>query len=117
MPISPWFKGDTMPIWKFQLIPDSGVFNVFGLTASNFSLLIKNIDTMPPTETTGTGIFSNVTPAVTNGNVIISHAYVEYWPSFADVANLGNFVLFVVVTFPSGGTGTFSVGSWQVVTK
>jgi hypothetical protein len=117
MPITPWFKGDTMPIWKISLIPDTGYFDVSTLSPTNFSLLIKNTDAMPATETAGTGIFSNVTAAVTNGNVIVSHAYVEYLASSADVANLGNFVLFVIVTFAGGATETFSVGPWQVVTK
>ncbi len=117
MPITPWYLGDTMPIWKLSLIPDTGAFNVSTLGPSNFSLLIKNIDTIPSTETSGTGIFSNVTAAVMNGASIAAPAYVEYLPSSTDVANLGNYVLFVIVTFSSGATQTFSVGTWKVVAK
>jgi hypothetical protein len=44
MPISPWYKGDTAPTWTFQLIPDSGAFSIAGLSPSNFSLIIRNVD-------------------------------------------------------------------------
>ena len=106
-----------MPIWKISLVPDTGTFDVSTLGPSNFSLLIRNTDDVPATETNGTGIFSNVTAAVTSGATIVSHASVQYLASSADVATLGNYILFVIVTFAGGGTETFSVGTWKVVAK
>jgi hypothetical protein len=119
MPISPWYKGDTAPIWTFQLIPDSGAFNITGLSPSNFSLIIRNVDDVPPVDATGTGTFSNLTAATLNGSVVITPASIQYVPSTADVANLGNFQLFVVATYPIAGnpTQTFTVGPWQVIAR
>jgi len=106
-----------MPIWKISLVPDTGTFDVSMLVPSNFSLLIRNTDDIPATETNGTGVFSNVTPAVYTGAAITSHASVQYLVSAADVANLGNYMLFLTVTFPSGGIETFAMGAWKVVVK
>lgn len=109
MPITPWYKGDLVPLWTIQLVPDSGVFNVSGLAPSSFALFIKNTDT--GVETNGGGTFSSITAATTT-----TPASVQYAPSTADVGTLGNFTLFVVVTFPAGHE-TFSLGSWQVVSS
>jgi hypothetical protein len=117
MSINPWYRGDTMPIWKISLIPDTGTFDISALGPSNFSLIIRNIDDIPQSDTVGTGIFSNVTAAVLSGATIISHASVQYLASSSDVATLGNFVLFVIVAFPGGSTETFSIGSWQVIAR
>jgi hypothetical protein len=119
MPISPWYKGDTAPTWTFQLIPDSGAFSIIGLSPSNFSLIIRNVDDVPPVDTNGTGSFSNLTAATLNGSVVTTPASIQYVPSAADVANLGNFQLFVIVTYNIAGnpTQTFTVGPWQVIAR
>lgn len=117
MPISPWYKGDTVPTWTFLLIPDTGAFSVAQLTPSNFSLVIRNVDNVPPVDTAGTGIFSNLTAATLNGSVVITPASILYAPSVADTSTLGNFQLFVVATYSGGATQTFTVGSWKVIAR
>lgn len=117
MSISPWYKGDTMPIWTFALVPDSGAFNVTGLSTSNFALIIRNVDDVPPVDNNGTGIFSNLMAATMSGNTIITPAFVQYAPSSADVVNLGNFQLLIVITYPGGGIQTINAGPWQVIAK
>lgn len=119
MPISPWYKGDQAPTWTLQLIPDTSAFSITGLSPSNFSLIIRNVDDVPPVDTTGTGTFSNLTAAVLNGSVVTTPASIQYTPSPADVANLGNYQLFVIVTYGTYGnpTQTFTVGPWQVIAR
>ena len=117
MPISPWYRGDTVPTWTFQLIPDTGAFSITGLATSNFSLIIRNVDDIPPVDTTGTGTFSNLTAATLNGSIVTTPASVQYAPSSADVANLGNFQLFVIVTYAGGATQTLNAGPWQVIAR
>jgi hypothetical protein len=112
--ITPWYKGDTSPAWTIQLTPDSGVFSTTGLSTSNFSLIIRNVDSVPPTDTAGTGSFSNLVA----GTSVSSPSTITYAPGSADVANLGDYILLVVVTYPgSGATQTFNLGSWQVIAK
>lgn len=117
MPITPWHQGDRMPIWRLSLVPDTGTFDVSGLTPANFALLIKNSSATPTTTTAGTGVFSNVAAAVLSGSTITSHASVQYLPSAADVATLGDYEVFVVVTFPGSLVQTLSIGDWEVIAK
>ncbi len=117
MSLSPWYKGDTAPAWTFQLIPDTGAFSITGLSTSNFSLIIRNTDDVPPVDSNGTGTFSNLTAATLNGSIVTTPASVQYSPSSADVANLGNFQLFVIVTYSGGATQTINAGSWQVIAR
>ncbi len=117
MPISPWYKGDTAPTWTFQLIPDTGAFSTSGLSTSNFNLIIRNTDDVPPVDSNGTGIFSNLTAATLSGSIVTTPASVQYTPSSADVASLGNYQLFVIVTYAPGVTQTFNAGPWQVIAR
>jgi hypothetical protein len=110
MAITPWYRGDTLPAWPISLTTDSGSINVTSLSSSNFSMLIHNSDT--GVETTGTGSFTNLTAA--SGS---TPASILYQPSSADVATLGNYILFVVITWPGGGIETLSLGTWQVIPK
>ncbi|GCE14196.1 hypothetical protein [Tengunoibacter tsumagoiensis] len=110
MAISPWYKGDTAPSWTISLIPDSGTINVASLSPSSFTLLIKNTDN--GVEVVGSGTFSAITAA--SGS---TPASVVYQPSSADVASLGNYVLFLVISFPGGFTETLSIGVFQVIAK
>ncbi len=112
---TPWYQGDTQPIWTLALTPDSGPFVITGLSTSNFALLLRNTDTL--VDTNGTGAFSNLTAAVMNGNTVTAPASIQYQLSSADVATPGNFALYLVVTYPGGGVETFSLGPWQVVVK
>lgn len=112
MAISPWYKGDLYPAWVISLVPDTGTFNTTGLTASNFSLIIRNNDPLTPTEITGTGTFTGLTAATST-----TPATIQYQPASADVSTIGNFTVLVQCTFPSGGIQTFNLGSWQVQGK
>ena len=107
MPITPWTQNNLAPAWVISLVPDSGVVNVSGLVAGNFSLRIRNNNS--GVETTGAGTFSNITAA--SG---ATPAQVTYQPAAADVATLGTYTLWVDVTF-SNGVESFSIGLWQVV--
>lgn len=119
MGISPTYKTSipTAPNWTIQLVPDTGTFNVSGLVAANFALLIHNLDT--GAETTGVGTFSTITPAVTttiNGaTVVISPASVQYQVAASEVA-VGRYRLFVLVTLSGGGIEPFLLQEdWQVL--
>lgn len=118
MGISPTYKTSipTAPLWTIQLVPDSGIFNVSGLTVSDFQLLMHNLDT--GVETTGAGTFSNIQAAVTqtiNGaTVIISPASVQYQVASADVT-VGKYRLFVLVTVANGVEAFLFEEDWQVV--
>jgi hypothetical protein len=118
MPISPWYLGQLAPAWTIQLVPDTGYVNVTGLTTNSFSLRIRDLD--KGTETTGQGTFSNIVAAVTTtvqpGNqiVVVSHASVQFQPVTADV-NLGNYELWVDVTFSNGKQPFLIQQIWQVI--
>lgn len=109
--ITPWYVGDTAPAWTIPLTLDTGAFNTSSLTTSNFALLIRNTDADPPTEITGTGTFTNLIAA--SGTML---AQITYIPSLSDTSTLGNFALFIVVTYPNTTIQTLSLGAWQVVT-
>jgi hypothetical protein len=115
--ITPWYIGDTAPTWTVQLIPDSGAFNVTGLTTGSFSLLFRNLTA--GTETTGTGTFSSIVAAVTStvGGVLVvtSPATINYSVATGDAASAGNYQVLIKVTFSSGAVQTLNLGSWQVV--
>lgn len=118
MAITPWFQGDTLPAWNIQLSTDSGTINTSGLSDANFSLIIRNTDLQSNPDRAGTGVFSNLTAAVMQGNVVITPASILYQLSSADSATLGNYVILVVITYPnSAGTETLSLGTWQVIPK
>ncbi len=121
MGISPTYLGNLAPAWTIFLVPDSGVVNVSGLVAANFSLRIHNTSAgATPTETTGQGTFSNITAAVTqllpDGTTLIkSHSSVQYQLVNADVV-LGTYKLWCDVTF-SNGVESFLLGDWQVISE
>jgi hypothetical protein len=117
MAISPWYRGDTLPTWTLQLVPDSGPFSIDGLSTSNFSFIIRNVDDVPPVDTAGTGTFSSLTAAVMTGLIVTTPATIQYAPSAADVATLGNFQLFVIVTYNGSATQTLTIGPWHVIDR
>lgn len=99
---SPWPQGDTFDPWTFDLEPDSGTFSIAGLSPPNFTLHMRNISN--GVETQGSGTFTNLVAA--SG---VNPAMITYNQSTADVANLGNFEVWLILT--SGGkTQTFSLG-------
>ena len=99
---SPWPQGDTREPWTFELEPDSGIFDITGLTTANFSYYMRNISN--DTERQGDGTFNNLT-AASGGNP----AQITYQQSSNDVANLGNFLQYIKVT-TSGKPQTFDFG-------
>lgn len=110
MGITPWYVGDTAPAWTIPLTLDNGVFSVSSLTPSNFVLLIHNNDTN--VENNGTGTFQSLVAA--SGTTPASIVYV---PSSTDTATLGNYTLFIVVTYPNSSVQTLLLGAWQVIPK
>lgn len=111
MAITPWYVGDTAPAWTIPLTLDNGAFSTSSLSVSNFALLIRDTDADPPSEITGTGTFTNLVAA--SGT---TPAQITYIPSSADTSTLGNYALFIVVTYPNSTVQTLSLGAWQVVT-
>jgi hypothetical protein len=112
--ISSWPLGDTLPVWKISLVPDSGAFDVTGLSAGNFSMILHNRDT--GVETAGAGTFSSVTAAVITNGVVVTPAYVQYTLGAADVATASTNSIYIVIT-SSGKTQTFRISEWDVVPR
>lgn len=118
MGISPWFltATPTAPKWIIQLVPDSGAFDITGLTNDDFSLHIQDLKTGEVR--TGQGTFSGLTAAVTttinSAMVIVSPAQINYQLASDDVA-LGRFKLTVLVTASNGIIPFVIEEDWQVV--
>ncbi len=109
MGISPYYKTatPTAPRWMIRLVPDSGIFDVTGLSTSAFALLIHNQDT--GVETSGAGTFANITAGAG-----ATPSSVQYQAAAADVT-LGNFRLAVLVTTGSGIQPFVITEIWEVV--
>lgn len=89
MPISPWAKGQTSPIWTLLLSRDGGqVMDLTGIIASQLSLSIYGPS--GALLATGQGTFSivNAAPGV-----------VRYQPATADSQTIGSNSVRVVVSF------------------
>ena len=99
---SPWSQGDTLEPWEFELVPDSGPFNISGLTTSNFQYYMRNVSNN--TETQGSGTFNNLR-AASGGNP----ATIAYQQSVNDVSTVGNFHQWIKVV-SGGNTQTFDFG-------
>lgn len=118
MGISPWPKTSipTAPRWIIQLIPDSGIFDITGLTTDDFSLRIQDLKTGEVK--TGAGTFSALTAAVTttvnSATVIVSPAQISYQLASVDVA-LGRFKLTVIASMSNGDLPFLVDEDWQVV--
>ncbi len=111
MAITPWYVGQLAPVLTIQLVPDSGQFNIAGLTTANFSLTVHNSDS--GVDTAGAGTFANLQPAATSG---YAPASIQYQLAAADVATSGNYHLFVNAQLPNG-LMVFDLGVWQVLVK
>jgi hypothetical protein len=109
MGITPWFRGDGKP-WAFGLEPDSGVFDIAGVSPSDFTLVLVD-KTNPQNVRVGTGTFSDLV-AASGGNP----ASITYQESPDDVAVVGDFDLRAV--FKRGNPTqqlTFDFGTWSLV--
>lgn len=114
MSISPWYKTatPTAPIWTVSLVPDSGSFSIANLSSINFSMLFKNLDT--GMETTGVGVFSNLTATSTNSFGVAVPASIQYQVDASEVV-LGRFQPVVLVTLSNGIQPFFFDDVWEVV--
>ena len=99
---SPWPQGDTREPWTFELEPDSGIFDISGLTTANFTYYMRNISN--DVERQGDGTFNNLTAA--SGS---DPAMITYQQSANDVGSPGNFKQWIKVT-TSGKPQTFDFG-------
>lgn len=118
MGISPWLKTatPTSPKWIIQLIPDSGTFDVSGLTTGDFELRIQDLKN--GNVSAGQGTFSSITAAVTttinSATVVVSPAQVSYQLDPDDVV-LGRYRLTLLVTTSNGVMPFLVEEDWQVV--
>ena len=99
---SPWSQGDTREAWTFLLEPDTGDFDITGLTPLNFAYFMRNMSS--GVEIQGTGTFSN--PIAASGD---NPAQITYQQSSGDVANLGMYRQWIKVT-SSSKVQTFDFG-------
>lgn len=111
MAITPWYAGDTAPLLTIQLLPDSGVVDITGLSTSSFTLVIRNSNAV--TQANGQGTFSALTAAVVVNGVVTSPASIQYQLSSSDIA-VGLYHLYLKVQFGTRQQ-TFDCGPWQVV--
>ena len=106
MGITPWTQGDDNPVWVFSLEPDSGAFDITGLTTSDFDLIMVNVSNEQ--ETIATGPFTNLTAANNN-----SPATITFNPSSDDVAALGMYDVRIVAKKGTANQRTFKFGIWS----
>lgn len=108
MGISPWSAGDGKPPWLFSLDPDSGAFDITGLSVSDFTLVMINMSNKQSTN--GTGTFSDLLAA--DGNIPAS---IVYQLSTADAANIGMQDMRIVVKEGTSSQETFRFGIWECI--
>ena|SRR2546421_11661540 len=108
MGISPWTKGDGKPLWTFSLEPDSGDFDITGLVASDFTLVMMNVSNNQ--EVDGTGTFNDPLPA-SGGNP----ATIVYQVSSADAANVGMQDIRLVTKKGTLSQRTLEFGIWECI--
>ena len=98
MGFQPWYATQVYPALQIPLNTDSAPDNITGLTASNLTMILRNISLTTPTDTTGAGTFTIVTanPAVVNYQFNILDV---------NVTQTTNFLLIVEAVFPGAGGG------------
>lgn len=109
MGISPWTQGDGKPPWVFSLEPDSGTFDITGLTTGDFTLVMINMSNKQ--EVDGTGTFSNLTAATGS-----TPASITYILSSTDATNKGLQDMRVVAKKGTTSQQTFKFGIWECLT-
>lgn len=102
MAISPWPSGATLPVWAVTITDDTGA--AVNLTNATITLLIRNVNNTSGVSGAGTWTITNATA----GQATYS------WAA-ADSANVGSYMLTVIITFSNGVIKTDPV-LWQVVT-
>lgn len=106
MGITPWTQGDGAPPWTFALELDSGIFDITGLSTSDFSLVMINISNQQ--SKTATGVFSSLTAA--SGS---NPATIVFTPSSSDISTLGMYDMRVIAKKGTPNQRTFKFGLWS----
>jgi hypothetical protein len=94
----PWYQGDTYPALQIPLNVEGNADNITGLTASSFTMILRNTGGANPVDTVGAGTFTIVTS---------SPAVVDYTFSPNDVATVWSGYLVVKAVFPGGGVAIY----------
>lgn len=104
-----WYVGMTVPPLKIPLNTDSGVDDISMLNTSNITVKLRNLNTVPQTDTTGQGTIR----ILSNKPAIISYQF-----HVNDVATAGQFELVVIGHFPDSIDGLASAGTaiWDPIT-
>lgn len=90
-----WYVSQTYPSWDIPLTTDGGVEDLTGVSSSNFTMIFRATNVVPPVDTIGTGTFSIK---------VVSPGEILYKPSVADVASTFSGVLIVKANFPPSNT-------------
>lgn len=115
MGISPTYKTATpiAPLWQISLVPDSGTFDITGLSTSNFAMLFKDLDSGQ--ETNGIGTFSSLVAAQTLSSGVVVPASIRYQVAATEVI-ISRKRPVVLVTVGNGGIEPFVLQEdWVVV--
>lgn len=113
MGITPWYYGQSLPIWTVNITPDTGRFDLTGMTSSNLALRFINTRTLA--EWVGTGTLN----IVQNNPAIISYGVVAAdTSSIQFVSNTEMLNILLEVTYPNNaGFDVFNMGTWEVVAR
>jgi hypothetical protein len=94
---TPWYVGQTYPTVAIPLNTDSGSDDITNMTASNFAIIIRNLDQGGADQLgAGTIVVYSASPAV---------LYYTFDPG--DVQTAGNCTVQVKATFPNGGVAYY----------
>ncbi len=94
MGYQPWYQHNTFPAIQIPLNVEAIADNITGLTASSFTMIIRDLSAA--TDRTGTGTFAVITS---------NPAVVSYQFSDADTTFGLNCELFIEAVFPGAGGG------------
>jgi hypothetical protein len=108
MSISPWNQFDTEPPWKFALLLDSKPLPLTGLTLSNFQFIMH--PTNGSQEIVGTGTFSDLLTSDPTFPGTPPPPSIIYHESRLDVSVIGQYRVWIVVTFTDGEQETLFLG-------
>jgi hypothetical protein len=79
--------------WLITLNKDSGSDDRTGLVAANISIILRDLTSSPPVDTTSAGTITMASS---------SPAQITWQPTSADYATAGTFSIYPVVTFGTG---------------
>lgn len=93
--ITPWYAGQTLPIWPITITPDSGTLDLTNLSSTALKLRFINKNTLQ--EYLGTGAVS----IIQNSNP----AKIQYAPVANDSAIIGTYKILLEITYPAPNSG------------